>query len=107
LIQKATLSSLTGHTQSSLSDPMALWDPNTQRFFYNVWDIVHQTMAFGFSKNSNPTTVPGSFCNYTASFGYASSEFPDYPKLGQTRNFLLIGVNHYPSATAVTSDRSD
>ena len=107
LIRQAALGTLTGHSQGALSDPMALWDPNTQRFYYNVWDTVHQTMAWGFSKNNNPTTIPGSFCNYTASFGYTSSEAPDYPKLGQTKGFLLIGVNHYPSFSATKSDRSD
>src|SRR5438128_4225380 len=33
LIVSATLSSLTGH--SAVSDPMVLWDPDTQRFYYN------------------------------------------------------------------------
>jgi hypothetical protein len=107
LIATGTLGALTGHSQSALSDPMTLWDPNTQRFYYNVWDTVHQTMAWGFSKSTAPTSIPGSFCNYTSSFGYAASEFPDYPKLGQSQGFLLIGVNHYPSATAPLSDRSD
>jgi hypothetical protein len=106
LITTATLSSLTGH--SSLSDPMILWDPDTQRFYYNVWDVSAMTMEWGFSKDSNPTSIPGSFCNYTASFGYNPSvDIPDYPKLGQTKDFLMIGVNHYPSFTAMHADRTD
>jgi hypothetical protein len=64
-------------------------------------------MAYGFSKTSSPTSIPGSFCNYTRSFGYTASEFPDYPKLGQTKGFLLIGVNHYPTSSSLRSDRSD
>jgi hypothetical protein len=106
-ISSATLQSLTGHAQNSLSDPMVLWDPNTQRFYYNVWDTSHATMAWGFSKSSSPTAIPTSFCNYTSSFGYAASEAPDYPKLGQSNNFLMIGVNHYASFSATRSDRSD
>src|ERR1700687_2352660 len=47
---------LTGH--SSVSDPMVLWDPDTQRFYYNVWDTSVNTMEWGFSKTSNPTTLP-------------------------------------------------
>jgi hypothetical protein len=106
LTASATLSVLTGH--SSLSDPMILWDPHTQRFYYNVWDVSQSTMAWGFSKDTNPTTIPGSFCNYTASFGYNPSiDIPDYPKLGQTKDFLLIGVNHYPSFSSMHADRSD
>src|SRR6185503_14866706 len=44
LISTATLTTLTGHF--SLSDPMILWDPNSQRFFYNVWDTSAQTMEW-------------------------------------------------------------
>jgi hypothetical protein len=113
-ISTANLHTLTGHSQFGLSDPMVLWDPNTQRFYYNVWDTGSagppanaQTMAWGFSKNNNPTTIPTSFCNYTSHFGYSTSEFPDYPKLGQSQNFLMIGVNHYPSLSALHADRSD
>jgi len=106
-IASATLGTLTGHSNFSLSDPMVLWDPQTQRFYYNVWDVNQATMAWGFSKDSNPTTIPGSWCNYTNSFGYSTSEFPDYPKLGQTHDFLLIGVNHYPSLSSQHADRSD
>jgi hypothetical protein len=106
-ISSANLSTLTGHSQFNLSDPMVLWDPNTQRFYYNVWDSVNQTMAYGFSKSSSPSAIPSSFCNYTAAFGYASTELPDYPKLGQSSTFLMIGVNHYPSSSALRADRSD
>ena len=108
LITSATFGALTGHSQFCLSDPMALWDPATQRFFYNIWDVCQSTMAWGFSKDTNPMTIPGSFCNYTASFGYnPSSDIPDYPKLGQTRDFLMIGVNHYPSFSSMHADRTD
>jgi len=108
LTTSATLGALTGHSQFCLSDPMDLWDPASQRFFYNVWDVCASTMAWGFSKDTNPTSVPGSFCNYTASFGYnPSTDIPDYPKLGQTTDFLMIGVNHYPSFSSLHADRTD
>jgi hypothetical protein len=106
LITSASLTTLTGHF--SLSDPMILWDPHTQRFYYNVWDTSAATMAWGFSKDTNPTSIPGSWCNYTSSFGYNPSiDIPDYPKLGQTKDFLLIGVNHYPSFSSLHADRTD
>lgn len=107
LLAASTFGVLTGHTQFCLSDPMALWDPASQRFFYNIWDVCQSTMAWGFSKDANPLTLPGSFCNYTSSFGYTTNEFPDYPKLGQTKDFLLIGVNHYPSLSSLHADRTD
>lgn len=106
LVNQTPLGVLTGHSQFNLSDPMVLWDANTQRFYFNVWDTSQATMVWGFSKSSSPAG-PTDFCTYTSSFGYSTSEFPDYPKLGQSMNFLLIGVNHYPSASAPRSDRSD
>jgi hypothetical protein len=105
LITSATLTALTGH--SNLSDPTILWDPASHRFFYDVWDVAASTQAWGFSKTDNPTTIPGGFCNYTASFGYTSADLPDYPKLGQTKDFLFIGANHYTSPQFMHADRSD
>lgn len=102
-----TLQTLTGHSQSALSDPMVLWDPGTQRFYYNVWDTEHSTMAFGFSKSRNPTNLSSAWCRYTGNFGYSASEAPDYPKLGQTAGFLLIGVDYYPTFSSMLSTRSD
>jgi hypothetical protein len=104
-LANATWTTINGHSNDS--DPMVLWDPDTQRFYYNVLNVSNATMDFGFSKTSNPTTLPGGFCNYSASFGYPTSSIPDYPKLGQTKDFLLIGVNFYPSASSAESTSSD
>ncbi|HEX9235700.1 MAG TPA: hypothetical protein VF972_05430 [Actinomycetota bacterium] len=105
LITSATLRTLTGHLQDS--DPMVLWDPDTQRFYYNVLNVANATMDFGFSKDSNPNSIPGSWCRYIASYGYSSSSVPDYPKLGQTKDFVLVGVNFYPSLSSQASTSSD
>jgi hypothetical protein len=99
------LEALTGH--ASLSDPMILWDPDTQRFYYNVWDTTVNTMEWGFSKSSNPMTLPADFCNYTASFGYSQGQFTDYPKLGQSKGFLDIGINFYPNGSFLHATQSD
>jgi hypothetical protein len=107
IIATANLQTLTGHSQFNLSDPMILWDPHTQRFYYNVWDTTQATMAFGFSKSANPANLTSDWCKYTGSFGYSTSNAPDYPKLGQTRQFLLIGVNFYPSFSSLSSTQSD
>jgi hypothetical protein len=108
VLSTTPLGLLTGHSQFNLSDPMVLWDPQTQRFYYNVWDVSNATMAWGFSKTTAPATfTTADWCNYTSTFGYSSSDVPDYPKLGQTKGFLLIGVNHYAGFSAPSSDRSD
>ena len=105
LITTTGLKTLTGRNQNA--DPMILWDPDTQRFYYNVLNVANAKMDWGFSKTSNPTTMPGGFCNYETSFGYATSSIPDFPKLGQTKDFLLIGVNFYPSGSSSSSTSSD
>jgi hypothetical protein len=104
-IANADFNVLTGNGNGS--DPMALWDPNTQRFYYNIWNTANARMDWGFSKDSNPTSIPGSFCSYETAFGYPTSSFPDYPKLGQTNDFLLIGVNFYPTSSSQESTSSD
>ena len=51
-------------------------------------------LAFGFSTTANPTTA-ADWCRYNLGYG---ADFPDYPKLGDTKDFALIGANVYGSA---------
>jgi hypothetical protein len=92
-IASDTLQHITGSTDF-LSDPQIIWDPSSNRFYYLVLDATNDTMFWGFSKDSNPTSLPGSFCRYNSDFGWGAN-LPDYPKLGQTTDFLMIGVNSY------------
>jgi len=76
-------------------DPQVIWDPGTNRFFYAADDVVSarkNLLDFGFSTSATPTLSAGSWCRYSLNFG---STFPDYPKLGDTRDFQLIGVNEF------------
>jgi hypothetical protein len=108
LIASAPFSTLTGATDQ-LSDPQVVYDFRTNRFYYLILRVGSltdpvSTMLWGFSKSSNPTTLPGSFCNYETDFGWDGT-IADYPKLGTTSDFLLIGVNIYPTpATFLESD---
>ncbi len=92
--------------QFGLFDPQIMWDPGTQRFFYVMDDIVcgsfscsgeDYRLAWGFSTTDSPNT-PQDWCHYQADFGIygTSANFPDYPKLGDTKDFILIGTNVYP-----------
>jgi hypothetical protein len=104
LIASAPTESMFGGDHFDYSDPQAIWDPHTSRFYILVLNVNNDTFSWGFSKSANPTSIPGSFCTYVADFGYGSS-LPDYPKLGQTTDFLLIGANIYLNlATFVGSD---
>jgi hypothetical protein len=87
----------------SVFDPQIIWDPGTKRFFYAADDVIdstHNFLAFGFSKTASPTSS-ADWCPYNLSFG---ASFPDYPKLGDTKNFQLIGVNIFNGSSFGGSD---
>ncbi len=84
-------------------DPQVIWDPGTNRFFYAADDIVSSTqnlLDVGFSTTATPTLSASSWCRYSMNFG---STFPDYPKLGDTQDFQLIGVNEFSGSSAGVS----
>jgi len=112
LISKAPFESLTtGSPMVShldLSDPQMIWDGHTQRFYFVALDVNTDTFYWGFSKTANPTQVGATgsaadWCSYNADFGYGSN-LPDYPKLGQSRDYLMIGANVYSGEAYVGSD---
>ncbi len=95
-----SLNTLAGVSSSdALFDVQVIWDPTTKRFYYTTIDAVSQTnnnLAFGFSKSASPSSGSSSdWCRYSIDFG---SQFPDYPKLGDSRYFALIGVNLFNSS---------
>jgi hypothetical protein len=76
-------------------DPQIIWDATTNRFYY-VMDAVFSStdnrLAFGFSKTADPGNVTTDWCHYTLAFG---KTFPDFPKLGDSEFFTIIGVNNF------------
>jgi hypothetical protein len=99
-INSGSLSSLTGISGGlfgySLSDPQVMWDAKTQRFYYSAvyYDsflLSDNGLAVGWSKTAKPASSKD-FCNYAISFG---SELPDYPKLGDSADFLMLGYNKF------------
>ena len=82
-------------------DPQIIWDPTTRRFYYvadDVYSAIDNRLAFGFSKTASPSSA-ADFCKYVIKFG---PRFPDYPKLGDTEDLLLIGANTFLSSAART-----
>jgi hypothetical protein len=88
-----TLNGLAGQPARVNSfDPQIIWDPTTNRFYYamdSILDPSHNLISFGWSKTATPTG-PNSFCHYFLDFG---RNFPDFPKLGDSQPFLIIGSN--------------
>ncbi len=69
-----------------------IWDQHDQRFYYSVLDVCANALAIGFSRTATPDDgTSASWCKYEG-FGYGLS-LPDYPKLGDSNDLLLIGVN--------------
>ena len=102
LLDSGDLSSLTGVPTGlfgyGLSDPQMMWDAKTQRFYYAAvyYDSLFFSdngIALGFSKTATPTSA-ADFCQYVLGYG---SELPDYPKLGDSADFLLFGSNNFGS----------
>ncbi len=91
VVSSGTLQSLTGISQGCLSDPQVLWDTSQSRFYYSMVDFCNDRIPWGFSKTDNPLSS-SDFCKYETDFGYGSN-LPDYPKMGDSKDFLLIGTN--------------
>jgi hypothetical protein len=93
-IGSGTLNQLANNASTVNSfDPQIIWDPSTNRFYYamdSVFSSTNNKLAFGFSKTASPANVTTDWCHYHYSYG---TPFPDYPKLGDSFYFILIGVN--------------
>jgi hypothetical protein len=97
LVNSGSLSALTGVSGGifgySLSDPQMMWDAGTQRFYYTAvfYDafLSNTGLAIGWSKTATPASS-SDFCKFTIGFG---SDLPDYPKLGDSQAFLMVGYN--------------
>ena len=79
-------------------DSTIIWDGQQNRFFYAADWIVSASdnrIAFGWSKTATPSSA-ADFCKYGTSFG---ATFPDYPKLGDSKDYMLVGVNDYAGET--------
>jgi hypothetical protein len=100
---------LTGCATSACTDAVfdvqVIWDPALNRFFYTTMDTGSGStggnlLTFGFSTTATPTLSASSWCRYRVGFG---STLPDYPKLGDTKDFMLIGTNDFSGSSFARS----
>src|SRR5262249_21516699 len=106
-ISTGTLSTLWDSGSARTVDPQVIWDPQTNRFYYAGLIVVSASdnrLTVGFSKTASPNSATD-FCHYTIDYG---TLLPDYPKLGDSAEFGIIGVNTFssnrPSGVYVGSD---
>jgi hypothetical protein len=88
-----------------LSQPQILWDPYTNMYYFSVLDYGltlsggdcpsgQETLWYGWSRSASPATLTSSdWCALHFDDYGADGEIPDSPKLGDTKEFGLIGVN--------------
>jgi hypothetical protein len=97
-IRTGTLNSLIGAPSGTDSfDVQILWDAQTTRFYYAADEILSSSnnrVAFGFSKTASPSSA-ADWCKYSIGFG---AIFPDFPKLGDSEHFVIIGVNRFDAS---------
>jgi hypothetical protein len=100
LINGGSLGDLTGIPTGlfgyALSDPQIMWDAKTQRFYYSAvyYDSLFLSdngLAVGWSTTATPSSS-GDWCQYAIQFG---GDLPDYPKLGDSADFLIYGYNKF------------
>jgi hypothetical protein len=85
-------------------DPQIIWDPTTKRFYYvmdSIFSATDNRLSWGFSKSATPNNVTSAWCHYTLKYG---TPFPDYPKLGDSKFFIIIGVNTFVNDSFIGSD---
>ena len=102
-IGTGTLNALDGASASfNVFDPQIMWDGQTNRFFFANDAVLSDTnngFAFGWSKTATPTSA-ADFCKYLISTG---SQFYDYPKLGDSQFFAIIGANVFSNSGSTGS----
>lgn len=95
-ISTGTLNTLFDQASASNSfDPQVNWDPDQNRFWYAGDTVVSSSdnrVSIGFSKSASPNNGTTDWCHYQVTFG---SRFPDYPKIGDSRYFAIVGVNSF------------
>lgn len=91
-------SMMNGSSNANVFDVQIIWDPTTRRFYYAADDTVSAAdnkIRFGFSTTASPSSA-ADWCKYHIDYGVP---FPDFPKLGDSRDFAMIGVNVFANAT--------
>ncbi|MDQ3987494.1 MAG: hypothetical protein M3280_13480 [Actinomycetota bacterium] len=104
LINQDTLVNWWAQPGSNSFDPQVIWDPTTNRFYYagdSVFSSTDNRLSFGFSKTAAPNNATSDWCHYQVAYG---ASFPDYPKLGDSKFFVIIGVNVFTGGTFSGSD---
>src|SRR6516162_1752236 len=56
----------------------------------SIFSASDNRLEIGFSKTASPSNVTTNWCHYNLKFG---TPFPDFPKLGDSQDFIILGAN--------------
>jgi hypothetical protein len=91
---------------SALTDPRAVYDPVSGRFFVSQVNFdpsaTSNTALVGISKTSDPFTGGWNFVSFTATTGFANG-FADFPTLGLDQNGVYLGTNNFDNVSSAES----
>ncbi len=102
-LSQFNISALSQTSDSLGFDPDVTWDPKTKKFYFvtvtqDSSTPTNWTLHMGYSKSATPSSA-ADFCVQHFANG---NNLPDYPKIGGTTNFSLVGVNNYTNAQSYT-----
>lgn len=107
LLSQASQADWTGNAHAN-GDGVIEYSAHDKRFYAAMLYIngSNYQLIYGFSKGSAPSANNLDWCFYQSDFGGRyGSNLPDYPKLGDTADFILIGVNTFQGGrTFIGSD---
>lgn len=91
------------HGSFGAFDPQIMWDPDSRRFYFSSASMAFTSregsgLHWGFSRTDTPNG-PADWCRYFEAFDFAG-DYPDYPRLGTTRDFVLVGANRLKNSFA-------
>ncbi|HVC78575.1 MAG TPA: hypothetical protein VND96_18875 [Candidatus Micrarchaeaceae archaeon] len=98
LVTKASLYTWLGLSSSTpLCDPQIQWDPSSQRWLYVVLgcSLASQRFYYGWSMTPDPSDLVNGWCRFYVS---TPGVLSDYPKLGHSNNYMLVGSNNFSNA---------
>lgn len=81
-----------------LCDPQVQWDQSSQRWLFVTLgcSFASHNIVFGWSKTSNPSDLVNGWCSFNDN---TPGVIGDYPKLGHSAGYMLIGTNNFSSPT--------
>ena len=96
LVSKATFNSWLAVSQV-LCDPQIQWDSSSQRWLYVVLgcNFGVDKFFFGWSKTPDPSNLATGWCRFSK---VTAGVLPDYPKLGHSSKYMLVGTNDFSDA---------